>query len=298
MSHIRVEHETHYEYEEEVQQAHHLAYLRPCSNFFQTVLSHELAIDPMPDRHLVNGDVFGNQRDFFSYHQPHQQLHVKSQCVVHSRGIELKDALAADIPWQDLRERLSYTAGKLYLPASEFVYPSPFVPYVEAIKQYALEVFEETPDLVAACYALCQRIHKDFKYSPQATEIDTPVWKAFKQRQGVCQDFAHIMLVGLRSLGLSARYVSGYLLTQPPPGKEKLRGADASHAWVSVYCPGLGDNWVEFDPTNNKLAGEEHVRLAYGRDFGDVSPLRGVIRGGGEHHLKIAVTAEELPESK
>jgi transglutaminase-like putative cysteine protease len=297
MSTIAVEHETSYDYEELVQQAHHLAYLSPCNNFYQRVLSHQLEIDPTPDRHLVNADVFGNQRDFFSYHHPHQKLMVKSQCLVQTHGLSLERALQDDLPWRELKERLEYSAGKVYLPAGEHIYPSPYAPFVEEIQRYTREIFEETPLLIAATRELCTRIHGDFEYSPAATEVDTPVSRAFRLRQGVCQDFAHIMIVGLRSMGLAARYVSGYLLTKPPPGQQKLRGSDASHAWVSVYCPGVADDWVEFDPTNDLVAGEGHVRLAYGRDFGDVSPLRGVIRGGGEHQLTIAVTAEESAES-
>ena len=151
--------------------------------------------------------------------------------------------------------------------------------------------------MVDASFELCQRIHKDFKYAPQSTEINTPTWEAFEKRQGVCQDFSHILIAGIRSLGLSAKYVSGYLLTQPPPGEKKLRGSDASHAWTSVYCPGIPGDWLELDPTNNMIASSSHIRLAFGRDFGDVSPLRGVIRGGGDHEMMVGVTAEEIMTS-
>ena len=196
--------------------------------------------------------------------------------------------------WENVRESLKYGSGKSFLCASEFIYPSPFAPYVKAIKQYAEESFTPGRKLTEASVDLCERIFKDFKYSPNSTEINTPVWKAFEERQGVCQDFAHIFIVALRSLGLSAKYISGYLLTKPLPGQKKLRGADASHAWAAVYCPGIPGDWLELDPTNNMVANNNHVRLAIGRDFGDVSPLRGVIRGGGEHQLTVAVTAEEI----
>ena len=293
MKRIQVEHETQYIYENDVQLAHHLAYLRPIQNAYQEVMNTHLEITPKPDTHHQNSDTFGNQRDFFSFHQAHSQLRVISTCEVISKSIPEETIAQATVLWEEVREALSYAAGKTYLASSEFMYPSPFAPFVETIKTYALESFTPKRKMVEASIDLCQRIYKEFKYSPNTTEINTPVWEAFEKRQGVCQDFAHIMIVAMRSIGLSAQYVSGYLLTKPPPGKEKLRGADASHAWVSVYCPGIPGDWLELDPTNNMIANDNHVRLAIARDFGDVSPLRGVIRGGGDHKLKVAVTAEE-----
>lgn len=294
MKHIQVEHETTYAYEGDVELAHHLAYLRPISNAYQEVISSDLDIYPTPDAHQQNKDVFGNQRDFFSYHQTHDRLSVIARLEVISKDLNPETIIRCQVQWEDIRDQLRYAAGKPYLSASEFVYPSPYVPYVAAIKDYALVSFTPGRRMVDASYELCQRIFKDFKYSPTATEINTPVWEAFKKREGVCQDFAHILIAAIRSIGLSAQYVSGYLLTKPPPGQKKLRGADASHAWASVYCPGIPGDWLELDPTNNMIANSNHVRLALGRDFGDVSPLRGVIRGGGEHQLNVAVTAEEL----
>jgi transglutaminase-like putative cysteine protease len=149
-------------------------------------------------------------------------------------------------------------------------------------------------NLAEASIELSSRIHEDFTYSPMATEVHTPILEAFNKRAGVCQDFSHILIGCLRAMGLSAQYVSGYLLTTPAPGTVKLRGADASHAWVAVYCPQAPGQWLELDPTNNVLAGESHVRLAVGRDFGDVSPLRGVIRGGGDHQLAVGVTVQTI----
>jgi transglutaminase-like putative cysteine protease len=297
MNTISVEHETTYDYAESVQQAHHLAYLKPCSNAYQTVLSQELSITPTPDTQHQDMDSFGNHRQFFSYQSPHQSLHVKSQCLIQTHPTPLAEVENAAIAWQEVRDLLSYSAGKPYLPASEFVFPSFYAPYVDEIKDFTLEIFNQCDNLIEASQQLCQRIYQDFTYSPDTTEINTPVLEAFTKRQGVCQDFSHIMISGLRSIGLSARYVSGYLLTKPSPGQEKMRGADASHAWVSIYCPSIPDHWLEIDPTNNVLAGSDHVRLAYGRDFGDVSPLRGVIRGGGEHQLSVAVTTERQEPS-
>jgi transglutaminase-like putative cysteine protease len=294
MKRIHVEHETIYTYESEVQLAHHLAYLSPITNSYQEVLSSHINISPAPDTHQQNLDIFGNKRDFFSFHKSHQSLSVTSTSEVISKSIPSDLIQRIDHTWEVIRDSLKYSASKSFLSASEFTYPSPFAPYTKEIKNYAEKSFTPGRKLTDASIELCGRIFKDFKYSPNSTEINTPVWQAFETKKGVCQDFAHIFIVALRSIGLSAKYISGYLLTTPPPGQEKLRGADASHAWISIYCPGIPGDWLELDPTNNMIADSNHVRLAIGRDFGDVSPLRGVIRGGGDHELSVAVTAEEI----
>lgn len=294
MKRIHVEHETIYTYESEVQLAHHLAYLTPITNSYQEVISNHINISPAPDTHQQNLDVFGNKRDFFSFHKSHQSLNVTSTCEVISKSIPSELIQRIDHTWEAIRDSLKYSASKSFLPASEFIYPSPFAPYAKEIKSYAEKSFTPGRKLTNASIELCERIFKDFQYSPNSTEINTPVWQAFERKKGVCQDFAHIFIVAIRSIGLSAKYISGYLLTTPPPGQEKLRGADASHAWISIYCPGIPGDWLELDPTNNMIADSNHVRLAIGRDFGDVSPLRGVIRGGGDHELSVAVTAEEI----
>ena len=291
---LSVHHETTYAYPDAVQHADHLAFLRPSSGHYQTVLAQDLQVQPEPDLRQHSRDSFGNLRDVFGLYARHDHLKVIATSRVQTRSLG-DERLLRDhaLAWRDLPARLGYAAGRPYVPASEFSFSSPHVPEVAAIRDYALEVFNEEPGLAAACLKLTRRIHAEFRYAPQTTAIDTPVHEAFRRREGVCQDFAHIMLSALRGLGLSARYVSGYLLTRPPAGQPRRQGADASHAWVSVWCPGLADDWVEFDPTNGIVAGDEHVRLAYGRDFDDVSPLRGVIRGGAEHRLSVAVTVEE-----
>jgi len=294
MKFIRVEHETKCLYESEVQLAHHLAYLRPLNNAFQEVLDTSLLISPEPDSHYENLDSFGNKRDFFSFQSAHEYLTVTACCQVLTHELPKARVDAVALTWEEVRDTLRYASGKKYHAVSEFVFPSAYTPYVAKIKSYALESFTPGRRVTDAAIELTQRIFKDFKYSPKSTEVNTPVWEAFEQRLGVCQDFSHIMLVALRSLGLSAKYMSGYLLTRQPEGQKKLRGADASHAWVALYCPGIPGEWLELDPTNNMIADESHVRLSSGRDFGDVSPLRGVIRGGGEHELEVAVTAEEF----
>ena len=294
MKFIRVEHETKCTYDSEVQLAHHLAYLRPLNNAFQEVLDSSLLISPTPDAHFESQDSFGNKRDFFSFQTAHEYLTVTAYCQVLTHALSRDTVDEVELTWEQVRDARRYASGKEYLPASEFVFPSEYTPFVAKIKSYALESFSPSRKITDAAIELSQRIYKDFKYSPKSTEVSTPVWEAFDQRQGVCQDFSHIMLVALRSLGLSAKYMSGYLLTRQPAGQKKLRGSDASHAWVALYCPGIPGEWLELDPTNNMIADESHVRLSVGRDFGDVSPLRGVIRGGGEHELEVAVTAEEF----
>jgi len=294
MRKIQVEHETLYSYETEVELAHHLAYLKPLESDWQRLLSAEVEIIPTPSTHSENKDTFGNVRSFFTLSTPHTELKVRSLSTV-----DLSDRYSAFDPsltpeWEDVREALSYALDRAYLPASEFSFPSPHVPRLDELRAYALQSFTRRRNIAEASMELSARIHGDFTYSSGSTEVHTPILEAFTKRMGVCQDFSHILIGCLRALGLSAQYVSGYLLTKPPPGQVKLRGADASHAWVSVYCPQAPGNWLELDPTNNVVAGASHVRLAVGRDFGDVSPLRGVIRGGGDHILKIAVTSEEI----
>jgi transglutaminase-like putative cysteine protease len=294
MTRIQIEHETRYKYQSDVELAHHLAYLRPQASAWQQVVSSELLITPKPDNLTENKDTFGNLRTFFALTTPHKELLVRAVSTV-----ALADRYAGFDPaqtssWEEVRDALSYMLDSRYQPASEFSYSSMYVPRLAELRDYAQPSFPTGRSIGLGCIDLAQRIHRDFKYASTATEINTPVLEVFKKRAGVCQDFSHIMIGCLRALGLSAQYVSGYLLTKPPKGGVKLRGADASHAWVSAYCPGAPGGWLEIDPTNNVIAAQGHVRLAMGRDFGDVSPLRGVIRGGGDHVLEIAVTSEEV----
>src|SRR5690606_10350985 len=189
-----------------------------------------------------------------------------------------------------------YRRGASFEAASEFSHASPFVPLLPALRDYAAPLLPDERPLVAAVMDLMYRIATDFSYATASTDISTPLATVFEQRRGVCQDFAHLMIACLRACGLAARYVSGYLLTQPPPGCAPLLGADASHAWLSVWCPGLNEaeNWLDLDPTNNCIPALQHVRVAQGRDFGDVTPLRGVIRGGARHTLTVRVTTREV----
>ncbi|MDT7515084.1 transglutaminase family protein [Rhodoferax mekongensis] len=294
---LQVTHETRYDYQPAVETAQHVAYLEPRAHGSQSVLSHSLLINPQPAQQRSAPDVFGNHRCFFSLQVPHGILQVRACSLVSTREAEKP---ASNLPWETLRDRLRYQAGTVYEPAAEFVFASAFVPRQLEFAGYARPSFVAGADVLSVARDLMERIHTDFTYETNSTQINTPALQALEQRKGVCQDFAHIMLACWRSMGLPARYVSGYLLTRPPPGQVKLIGSDASHAWVSVYVPDLpeGERWVDFDPTNNRWGwhapGVDYVTVATGRDFGDVSPLRGVIHGGSRHTLTVGVTVEEI----
>lgn len=295
ISWLSVEHCTHYQYGQDVILAQHLGYLRPQSSAWQTVLDYQLTVTPTPDEIQTQRDAFDNERVFFALTHPHRALDVQCTSTVKIKQRYAKLDLSNTPAWETVRDSMVYSLEQPFVSASEFVWPSPYVPWLAALKEYATPSFTPGRPLGVAAMDLCQRIFHDFTYESGSTEIHTPLEVAFNARKGVCQDFAHIMIGCLRALGLSARYVSGYLLTKPPEGQERLRGADATHAWVSVYCPGAAGNWLALDPTNASMADLDHVWLAEGRDFGDVSPLRGIIRGGGHHDLSIAVTVEPTP---
>jgi len=290
---LHVVHETRYDYAPAVQSARHLAHLRPCSREGQRVLRHRLAIEPGADERSEGADVFGNLRCFFALQRPHERLRVVADSVVDTAPVQVPTGSPA---WDEVRERLRYRRGAPCDLAAEFAHASPYVPRHADFVAYARPSFPPGRPLLQAARELASRIHQDFAYVSAATDASTPALQALALRKGVCQDFAHVMLGCLRSLGLAARYVSGYLLTEPPPGQPRLVGSDASHAWVSVYLPepkGPG-TWVGLDPTNDRPAGEDYVILAVGRDYFDVSPLRGVLEGGDHHVLRVAVTVTPL----
>jgi transglutaminase-like putative cysteine protease len=291
---LHVVHETTYDYAPPVKTAHHVAHLRPSDRDGQRVLRHALAIDPQPEGRRESIDVFGNRRCFFALQGTHERLRVVADSVVATVAAPTP---ADSLPWEEARERLRYHRGAQYDAAAGFLFPSPYVPRHADLAAYARPSFPAGRPLLEAARELTARIHADFEYVSQATDASTPAMEALALRKGVCQDFAHVMLGCLRSLGLPARYVSGYLLTEPTPGQPRLVGSDASHAWVSVYLPsehGAGA-WADLDPTNDRAPGEDYVTLAVGRDYADVSPIRGVIHGGGHHTLQVAVTVVPLP---
>lgn len=297
---LQITHDTSYRYMPAVETAQHVAYMQPRTHAAQTLLEHSLHINPQPAQMRSMEDVYGNTRCFFSLQTPHEVLSVIAHSLVSTTACALPDS---SMGWEKVRERFRYQAGSPFDAASEFVYPSAFVPRHADFAGYARSSFASGVSLLDACIELTRRIHTEFRYESQSTQINTPALQALAQRRGVCQDFSHIMIACLRTLGLPARYVSGYLLTHPPEGQPRLIGSDASHAWVSVYLPDLPDGarWVDFDPTNNRWGwhapGDDYVTVATGRDFGDVSPLRGVIHGGASHILSVGVTVAPVGEN-
>ena len=295
---LHVTHETRYAYTPPVETAQHLAHLKPLATGSQRLVSHALSIRPEPAQRSESPDVYGNTRAFFALDSTHEELVVTAESVVETGPPMLSPAASRKLPWEAVRERFRYAKDMAFDPASEFVFASRYVPRHDDFAAYARPSFTPGRPLFDAAMDLTLRMYRDFVYDTESTEISTPALEALAQRHGVCQDFAHIMIACFRTLGLPARYVSGYLLTQPPPGKARLIGADASHAWVSVYLPGddgPGD-WADFDPTNGRQPGEDYVALAVGRDYSDVSPMRGVLHGGARHTLDVSVTVQPLEE--
>jgi transglutaminase-like putative cysteine protease len=296
---LEVTHDTRYRYGAAVSSAMHLAYLRPIDDADQRLLAHALRIDPPPDESSIEPDVFGNHSCRFAHVGAHRVLRVTARTRVCLRARFAGLQPDAGPAWESLAARLRYVGRAAFVPAVEFVQPSPYVPRLEALRRYALESFAPGRAAATGAIDLMRRVHADFRYDDEATEIETPLAEAFEGRHGVCQDFAHVMAGALRMLGLPARYVSGYLLTHAPDGGPAMLGADASHAWVQAWVPGTpgvdADGWLDLDPTNDVVPGSGHVRLATGRDYGDVTPLRGVIRGGGgEHTLTVAVRTRRI----
>jgi transglutaminase-like putative cysteine protease len=288
----RVEHETRYAYASGVSTSQHIAYLQPRELPWQRVRAYGLAINPLPVRSSERRDYFGNAVRQFTVLGPHTELRVRSQGVVEVRERPAALAPALSPPWETVRDALAYGTGAPAGAPAQYAYASPYVAPDPELADYGAASFLPGRPFLDAAIDLMHRIHAEFRFDPRATTITTPVRRVLAERRGVCQDFAHLQISCLRSLGLAARYLSGYLLTDPPPGQPRLAGADASHAWVAVPCPRHG--WVDLDPTNDVLPDLRHVTLAWGRDYGDVSPLRGVILGGTQHTLHVGVSVTPL----
>lgn len=283
----RVVHVTHYRYAAPVSLSRHVLHLLPRACPWQTVASAVIDVDPLPARRINGEDAFGNPEVRLAFESPHPALTVTSRLTL-SVGDRPWVARSDDgPPWETVQAALRLE-GDAPLEPRQFRFESPQVRVKHLLSDYAAPSFAPGRPLLAAVAALVARIHADFAYDPAATRVGTSVLDVLAQRRGVCQDFAHLAIGCLRSLGLAARYVSGYLRTDPPAGQPRLVGTDASHAWIAVWCPRHG--WVEFDPTNDCLADRRHLVLAWGRDFGDVSPLRGVIQGAAGHGLSVQVT--------
>jgi transglutaminase-like putative cysteine protease len=280
-------HRTHYSYEGSVTVSHHLARLTPRTLPGQRCPWHELEIHPVPVGRGVHVDCFGNTTVYFEVEGKHDALEVVARSFVEVIACDPPDPSETP-PWESVREACHEEKLTPGSDAGVFRFASPMVPVGREYAAYARNDFTPGRPVLEAVAALTERVFRDFAFDPRATDVSTPVSEVMKKRAGVCQDFAHFMLACLRSLGLPARYVSGYLETAPPPGKPRLVGADASHAWVSVFC-GEQAGWVDVDPTNNVMPGERHITIAWGRDFTDVSPLRGVTLGAGGQGLHVAV---------
>ena len=291
----RIEHETRYAHAGGVSTSQHVAYLTPRTLPRQHVRWHEVEIEPVPASRVQRIDYFGNAVDQFTILTPYVETRVVGRSVVEVAAAEPSIDGDAGAPWETVRDELLYQRGTPYEGAAEFSYPSPYVATAPELAAFARESFAPHRSLVEAAVDLMHRIHDEFIFDPGSTTITTPVTRVLADRRGVCQDFAHLQIGCLRSLGLAARYVSGYLLTDPPPGQPRLVGADASHAWLAVWCSGLG--WLDLDPTNAVRPSERHVTLAWGRDYGDVSPVRGVVLGGGrDHTLRVGVSVMPATE--
>src|SRR6202451_1336826 len=285
----KIVHRTTYKYKYPVSVGNHVACLKPRSLPSHRLAKSELHIQPTPATITERVDYFGNTLYFFTVREPHTELVVEARSEVIMEG-----SVAAlphqELPWEEAVRSLPEDRSPEGLGAYQFRFESPRIPLRPEFAAYALQSFTHGRPLREGLLDLTERIHRDFRFDSGVTTVRTTTEEVFRKRRGVCQDFAHLQIACLRSLNLSARYVSGYLRTYPPPGQPRLVGADASHAWVSAYCPGAG--WLDLDPTNNLVPSNGHVTLAWGRDYGDVSPLHGLILGGGVHALTVAVDME------
>ena len=282
-----VEHETRYRYRSPVAQSWQLAHLTPRALPWQRLLWHELRIEPAPDERREGVDSFGNTATHFSLHAAHQALSVRMRCAVEVNQRPAADSRDA-LPWEAARDAVRHDPAQDGLIPARMTEATRLVPWSGPASAYAAASFAAGRPWLEAVTDLMRRIHADFEFEPGSTTVTTSVDEVLAQRRGVCQDFAHLMLGCLRAHGLPGRYLSGYLLTDPPPGRPRLLGADASHAWVAAYAPEHG--WVEFDPTNDRLADARYITLAWGTDYADAVPLRGVILGGRGQSMEVEVS--------
>ena len=281
-----VTHTTEYDYSESVAVAHHVARLKPRDLTHQECVHHELAIAPAPAVTSTHEDYFGNLVTIVAMQGAHTNLVIRARSTVTVTAPYLPSP--GDTPrWEAATDR-----AQLPFDAVEFVFDSTSSRSQFIVEAFARASFPEGRPLLEGVLDLTARIHDEFTFDPKATTVATPLTEVFASRRGVCQDFARLEIACLRSLGIPARYISGYMETVPPPGTPRLVGADASHAWLSVYCPGVG--WIPVDPTNNLLPSDTHITVAWGRDYNDVSPIRGVILGGGAHVLQVHVDVVRL----
>lgn len=288
---FEISHRTTYTYRAPVAQSHHLVHLAPRETPLQTVIHHSLLIEPAPVSRTEIQDAFGNTAALLSIEDEHTELIVHARSTVDVRPPKVPD-LTRGTAWEEVAAALARTNGLIDLDVRQLVCRSRHVPVSRELRDFALLSFPPRRPVLAGAMDLMRRIFRDFAFDPRATDVSTPVARVLQTKRGVCQDFAHLAIAALRSIGIPGRYVSGYLMTRPPPGQAKLKGADASHAWLSVWSPDAG--WVDFDPTNGILPVGEHITLAYGRDYEDISPISGVLLGGGDQAMSVAVDVEPV----
>jgi len=288
----KIRHITEYIYQDTVSTGHNRLCLVPLNLPEQKCISSDVKISPTPDELTYRTDFFGNTLLFISIYKEHSQLEIISDSVIDIDNRANADrAFGSNVLWRNVKEQVALN-GETYADIMQYTLPSNHVPYSEEIKKFAEDCFPEDATLWSGCQALMQKIFKSLEFKPGFTTVNTPVESVLKSRKGVCQDFAHLMIACLRNLGLPARYVSGYIETIPPPGKVKLVGSDASHAWVAVYFPEIG--WVEFDPTNNLLPSYKHITVAFGRDYFDVAPIKGIIFSSGKQNIVVKVDVNRV----
>lgn len=287
----RITHRTVYEYSEVVTVSHHAARLMPRESAVQKVSHTSLSVFPAPAVCKESCDYFGNAVCSFAIQEIHRHFEVVAHSLV---AVESSTApvLSLSPVWEQVVAGFRDPLSPADVPPYEYCMASPCIPLLPEYAAYARVSFPQGTPVLNGVWDLMRRIHLEFQYDSVATTVSTPLAEVWQTRQGVCQDFAHVAISSLRSMGLPTRYVSGYLRTYPAAGKERLVGADASHAWFSVYCPING--WVDFDPTNNLIPSHEHITVAVGRDFSDVSPLSGILTGGGKHEVAVSVDVEPI----
>lgn len=289
-----IHHITQYQYSDPVTLCHNEAHLLPRSLARQRCLDARLYVQPTPTVYHERKDFFGNRVVYFSIEEPHSTLAVTASSEMEMSPLALPDVQATP-PWEEVQQLLRQGMSRGVLEARQFMLTSPMAPANAIFAAYAAESFPPERPFLLATQELMRRIFTEFAYDPEFTTVATPVSEVFDHKRGVCQDFAHFAIACMRSLGLAARYVSGYLETLPPTDQPRLIGAAASHAWVSVYCPELG--WVDFDPTNDLMPSERHIVVAWGRDYSDVTPFKGTILGGGEHELQVEVEVKKIEQT-
>jgi transglutaminase-like putative cysteine protease len=281
-----VSHRTTYRYSIPVSLSHHVLHLTPRPCPYQVCHRSALSITPTPTAHTTGIDYFGNPVAFVTLQNQHKELMLHARSVIEVLPTDRPDP-AATMPWDAIFHQLSRQTDEDALDALQYAFESAQTRATDEIRAFAETLFPPGRPVLAGTLALTEALHRELTFDTTATTVSTPLADVWRTRRGVCQDFAHLQLACLRTLRIPARYISGYILTRPPEGKDKLVGADASHAWLSVWCPGHG--WVDVDPTNNLWVANEHVTLAWGREYSDISPVNGAIFGGGAHAVEVGV---------